>query len=239
MKFKVMAILVFLCGTTLFTAKLIRSERAEAQEAANTIKSFIVQYVVSDSEDTNPPVPQEYRIRAVNSTGEWKETRYSFDGKVSTLGASGEGVYIITGKARQYYGKNAPDMIRNTWRSEEDLTGDQQFIRTENLAGVKTFVLKQDLGNMESETNYALETGLTPLKTVIRAKPETGKKLLNVTEAVNIEFRELSDKEVQLPDLPVRFDLVEEKIQSLLAAGHKSQADMLQQAINKLKTGAK
>jgi hypothetical protein len=40
-----------------------------------------------------------------------------------------------------------------------------------------------------------------------------------IEEAVSLEFRDVSDEEVTLPGLPVNFDYVERKIESLRACG--------------------
>lgn len=65
--------------------------------------------------------------------------------------------------------------------------------RTEQIRGYTAYVFKQDVGGQMLERWYAPETGPVPLKEIVEL--ENGDAL--VTEAINIEFREVSDKEIE------------------------------------------
>jgi hypothetical protein len=176
-------------------------------------------------------------MRWVSSTGEWKETRYSFkDGKISTWGAASDGLYLISGNSRQYFGENNIEGARLAMRSAEGLKASTAFKRTEQLLGLTTYVIKDPNPVWDIEVNYAPETGATPLKHVIHANSGDGESFVEVKEAVNLEFRDLSEDEVKLPDLPVRFEVAEQKAKDLKAAGQLERADSLLQAAGKLKT---
>jgi hypothetical protein len=174
-------------------------------------------------------------VRAVSSTGEWKETRYSFDGKISTWGATKEGLFSVNGNAPQYFGDYDMEVAKNAMRSEEDLKKHPQLVRTEQIAGLRAYVLRDVHG---SEGYYSPETGKTILKEIIHASPNTD-TIVHLTEALKVEFRDLSEDEAQLPDLPLRFDLADDKVRTLREAGQSERADRLQQAINKFKVGQK
>ncbi|HST20386.1 MAG TPA: hypothetical protein VLR90_04680 [Blastocatellia bacterium] len=49
----------------------------------------------------------------------------------------------------------------------------------------------------------------------------------------------MSEDEARLPDLPIRFDVAEQKMQSFRAAGQYERAEFLEQAIKKLKGAQK
>ncbi|HXG64094.1 MAG TPA: hypothetical protein VNO70_03245 [Blastocatellia bacterium] len=234
MKFKMVALLIFLCGLTLFSVSMIQSKRAETI-APKTPRSFVVHYLASRADNGGPLKPYEYRVRAVNSMGEWKETRYSFDGKVSTWGAAKDGLQIISGNSRQYYGEYNPEVAKTAMRSEEVLKKHPQLTRIEEIAGLKTYILRNEYGD---EAGYSPETGVTTLKEVARSGPGSD-TIIHLQEALNVEFRELSENEVRLPDLPIRFDLAQQKAQALRAAGHHERADALEQGISKLKANSK
>lgn len=198
-------------------------------------RDFIVKYIVSRSENDKPLAPCEYHIRWVSATGEWKETRYSFaDGKISTWGASGDGLYLISGNSKQYFGEYHLESAKTVLRSEEALKASAALIKTEPLAGLTTYVLKDSNPALDIETSYSPETGVIQLKRVIRAKDGSINKLIEVKEAVNIEFRDLTEDEAKIPDLPMQFDVAEQKTKDLRAAGLQGRADALQQAKKKL-----
>lgn len=231
MKLKVASLVIFLAGSALFTGSIVRSYK----KAPKAPRSFVVQYLVSRSEDGGPLVPYEFDVRAVSASGEWKETRYSFEGKVSTWGGAADGLYIVSGKSRQYYGESNLELARTAMRYEEGLKKHPQLVRTEVVAGLKTYVLREPNG---SEGSFSPETGITTLKEAIYSEPDSD-TVIHLQEALNIEFRELSQGEAELPDLPVAFDVAEKKAQSLRAAGNAERAEILLQAINRLKTTRK
>ena len=233
MRLRIISLILFVCGVTLFTGSVIKARKAKNLAP----RSFVVQYLVSRSENNNALTPCEYRVRWTSSTGEWKETRYSFkDGKVSTWGGAGDGLYLISGNSRQYFGDNNLESARVAMRSAEGFKSSPTFKRTEQLLGLTTYVLKDPNPVWDIEVNYAPETGPTSLKHVIHANSGDGESFIEVKEAINIEFRDLSEDEVKLPDLPVRFDIAEQKAKDLKAAGQLERANSFLEAANKLKT---
>ncbi len=85
-------------------------------------RPFVVHYIAYSPEKGDSLEPVEYSIRAVNADGEWKETRYSLtESKRSKLGASKDGLFIINGDSRQYYGDFNAEIARTAMRSEKEL----------------------------------------------------------------------------------------------------------------------
>lgn len=237
MKLKVIAACVFLVGAALFVGSITGSPGSDLLKP----ESFVVQYIVSVSENGGPLIPKEYQKRAVRHTGEWKETRYSFDGRVTSLVAARDGLYLVTGDSRQVFGTSNVEFTKNSlgWSEAREKEWDKNpaLVRIEELAGLKTYVLKS--AESDIETNYALRTGVIPLKTVIRESPEDATPL-SVIEAIDVEFKEVSEEDVQAPPhLPIRFDLLAEKIGALRNAGRLQQAEVLEQTVQRIKANTK
>jgi hypothetical protein len=233
MKLKVVAAVVFLLGLALFVNSQISAQKT-AQAGLSEQKPFVVHYLVSRSSEGGILQPYEYRVKYVNSSGEWKESRYSFDGKVVTWCASKEGLYVVGKASRQYYGKYDPEMIRHPNASKEAITSSPQFTRTERIVGLEAYVLIDVGSNVETETAFAVETGKIPLRIISRLT-QGDTQLVNVTEAVGVDFREIAEAEYQLPNLPIRFDLASQRVQALKQAGQNELAATLESAMSQLK----
>ena len=63
---------------------------------------------------------------------------------------------------------------------------------TEQFLGLTVYVLRQDVGGQMLESWHAPETGAVPLKQILEI--ENGDAL--ITEAISLEFREVSDQEL-------------------------------------------
>lgn len=234
MKLRIVSLIILICGAALLTGSIIREHKSK-KAAPKPPRSFVLQYLSSRSMDGSPMTPYEYAVRWVSATGEWKETRYSFDGRVSSLGGASDGFYMVNGNSLQLYGQNDLDYAKNAFHSEEEFKASPQLTRVEPFLGLTAYVLKEDQPNMEIETSSSPETGVTALKRVMRTKPGSGTDYIEVKEAINLEFRELSEDEAHLPSLPIRFDLAEQKAKDLKAAGQFERAESLQRVIKELK----
>jgi len=233
MKLRILSLVILVSGAALFAGSIIKGQKSR-KKSPTVSRSFVVQYLLSHTDNGGGLTPYEYDARAVGSTGEWKETRYSFKGSVSTWGGTSDGLYTVSGALKQYLGDyNLESARAGTW-TEQEFTSSPQFVRSEELLGLRTFVMKDAAGDMEIEINSSPETGITPLKKVIRSRSGDGNDFVDVKEAISIQFRDLSEDEVRLPDLPVRFDIAEEKARSLKAAGQYERSEALEQAIQRL-----
>ena len=74
---------------------------------------------------------------------------------------------------------------------------------------------------------------MTVLKELAR-DPSTN-AILYLQEAVSVEFRDLSADEIKLPDLPVKFDLINHRIETMKAAHQDDKAAALSEAMAKFR----
>lgn len=241
MKLKIIAGLVFLGGLGLFVAASWQVMSAREVQTAKP-QGFVVQYLSSRSTTNDKPIAYEYSVRMVTADGDWKETRYALDkvAEPSTSGATREGMFFVRDGSRQYYGEHNQEFAKYGMRSAEKLQASPQFNRCEEIAGLKGYVLRIDDPNVkteiETEVTSAPETGVTPLKIVTRTKPGSRKLLIHVVEAIGIEFKEPTAEEMALPELPVRFDLAEQRMKALKKAGLQERAEQIERAIERLRS---
>jgi hypothetical protein len=233
MKLRVVAIVIFLSGLALFVSSRINAQKT-AQANSGEQKPFVIHYLVSRSSGGGSLQPYEYRVKYVNSSGEWKESRYSFDGQVVTWSASKDGLYIVRKDSLQYYGKYDPEMIRHPNASREAITASPQFTRTEKVAGLEAYILKDSGVDAETEMAFALETGKIPLRTVSTLR-QGDRRAVNMIEAVGVEFRDIAEDEFRLPTLPLRFDVASQRAQALRQAGQSELAETLEKTMSTLK----
>lgn len=227
MKLRIIALIIFLAGATLLTGSIVRSQKAKATKPM----PFVVQYLAYRPDKNGSLEVYEFRVRAVSQTGEWKETRYSTYGKASTWGAQNDGLFTVNEDSRQFYGEFDPELARTAMRSEDELKNSPQLAGTEEIAGLNTYILR--INDAGLEANYSPKTGMTSLKEVLRDRQTNA--VLYLQEAVSIEFRNLSEEEIKLPQLPVRFDLVNHRIEVLQAAHQDNKATELRQSMSRFR----
>lgn len=116
-------------------------------------------------------------------------------------------------------------------RSEEELKNSPQLVGTEEIAGLNTYILR--INGAGVEANYSPKTGMTVLKEMAR-DPKTS-AILYLQEAVSVEFRDLTTDEIKLPELPVKFDLVAHRIETMKAAHQDDKAAALSEAVDKFR----
>jgi len=228
MKLRIAAIIVFLAGATLLSGSVMRSRKARTTKP----KPFVVQYLAYRPNKSGALEVYEFRVRAVSQTGEWKETRYSTYGKAFTWGAQKDGLFTASEDSRQFYGEFNPEIATTAMRSEDELKNNPQFAGTEEIAGLSTYILRMNDAGLEA--NYSPKTGMTALKEVLRDTKTNA--VIYLQEAVSVEFRDLSVDEIKLPDLPVRFDLINHRIEVMQAAHQDNKAAALSEAVSKFRS---
>jgi hypothetical protein len=88
------------------------------------------------------------------------------------------------------------------WSNREDYLQSTKVVRTEQIHGITAYIYRQEIGeNGVIETWYAPETGPIPIKEILEKK--NGDAV--ITEAINIEFREVSGVEL-MPDANLLVD---------------------------------
>ena len=216
---KIVAVLTFVVGLSLFI-------NAMAKRPASP-RSFVVTYNQTEKDTNGKAVVKAIEVRVVKATGEQKYTTYKFvSGITRTTVSTLEDIYEIKPESLEYYNSmEGWDRIDQAFRSAIVHKSHPEFVREEQVAELNTYVHRVGKPDSNSwvETFYATETGATPLKTVIHN--DSGSEIM--IEAINIQFREVSDEEVRLPDLPVRFDKAEKLVNEYRDMGNMSAADAL------------
>ena len=200
----IIVVLVFAAGVAVFANAIHAARSAEP-------KSFVVTYLVS-----NNGAPTSIRTEFVKATGEWKSTAYG-------LGSVGTRTLVGTVAAQYEIGTVSIDFltsadveqVRNLEKAFRTIAfhkNHPDFVREEYVAGLKTYVhrgVEPDGSGAWVENFYAPETGLTSLKTVMHHSEDSE----FVIQAISVQFREVLDYEVALPNLPVKFDKAEQVVE--------------------------
>ena len=222
---KIVAVVVFAVGSSLFINAAITNQTRPQ-------KSFVITYKVSRLETNSTPVVEEIRVQTVKATGEYKLTTYYLaSGKMRDYVATQDSVYEIKSDSLQYFGKALPPELRKNFQSMAFLKSHPNFSRVESVCGLTTYVLHTQDGDEWIEGYSATETGNIPLKTVLYH----GNGSYTAIEAISVQFRDVSDDEVGLPDLPVRFDEAENRVNEYINGGAVGASDKLREQVDKQK----
>ncbi len=238
MRFKIIATIIFLCGFFMLLTSVMRSQKIQGQTIVEP-RSKVIHYLASRSDGKSWPELYAYYTRAISATGEWKETRRTFQGETSTLVGAVDGLYIVNDDSRQLYGQSPVqgETQISAIEAENSLKTHPRLVRVEQLAGLTTYILRNE--ETGTEQGFSPQIGKTPLKLVVRDTPESTMPFF-IQEAIAVEFRDLKDEEFRSPDnLLIQFDVAEQKVKSLRESGHQQRADLLEQAIHKLKMSGK
>lgn len=222
---KITAVVVFAVGASL----LIKAAIADQDR---TPKSFLITYKVSRIETNIAPVVEEIRVQAVRPNGEYKLSIYYLaSGKTVEYVAGRDSVYEIKSDSLQYFGNALSPELRKSFQSPAFLKSHPNFSREESVCGLTTYVLHTQDGDEWIEGYSAPETGNIPLKTVLYH----GNGSYTVIEAISVQFLDVPDGEVRLPDLPVRFDAAEQRVNEYGNAGAGGASDKLKSQVDKEK----
>lgn len=165
--------LVFVAGAAIYLpsveGRLVYSQSVEKYSN----KPFVI---IFSRYRERTPEKSETMIQLVNSRGKSLVRRIGRDGRDFEHFVP----QFATGRWQDF---TSPDYLRST----------KNHTRTEQILGLTAYVFRQDLGGQTGEWWYAPETGPVALKEII----ETPGADTIVTEAINIEFREVSDEEVE------------------------------------------
>lgn len=222
---KIIAVIVFAVGASLFI-------KAAIADQDRTPKSFLITYRVSRLETNSAPVVEEIRVQTVKPTGEYKLSIYYLaSGKAVDYVANQDSVYEIKSDSLQYFGDALSPELRKNFQSRAFLKSHPNFSREEAVCGLTTYVLHTQDGDEWIEGYSAPETGNIALKTVLYH----GNGSYTVIEAISVQFRDVPDDEVRLPDLPVRFDTAEQRINEYGNGGAGGASDKLKNQVDKEK----
>lgn len=201
--FRIVAVVIFLAGVVLLSIASAKHERAQK------LQSFVATYVTTLETQDARNGQSELAVRAVTGDGRWREVRWRNEGKVVQL-ADKENVYEVEGGevGLQYVGPNSDEIFSNERLS--------RATRTEMVAGIKAYVFRNENPDGYIEYYFAPEMGSHHIKAVIYKAASHYKY---IREAVAVQFRPVSDEEVAVPKLPVKFDNIDKEIDAMKKSG--------------------
>lgn len=171
--------------------------------------SFVVTYVTTlESPDAAENGMRAVSVFTVSADGRWQQLEWGTARKLVQV-ADRNDVYRVDldRQVLQYVGPNDNTLLPSSfWR---DAT------RTEMIAGIKAYVYRTETPDGDIiETTSAPEMGHHKLKSIIYKRPYR-----QTCEAVSVQFRPVSDAEVAIPQLPIKFDEVEADIERMRQFG--------------------
>lgn len=173
--------IVTLLPALVFVIGLVTYVGASMEKTINPFVATFSYYKV----DGDPSTSQVW-IEKVTSTGKCQTIRYrSVDGELKPLSEDS----IFQKWAMPEY---PPDMWRS-FSSAKFLRTHPEFVRQEQICGLKVYVHRTQSDRDTVERWYAPETGPIPLKTVV----DLGDEGIRVAEATRVEFREVTESELQ------------------------------------------
>jgi hypothetical protein len=223
---KLIAVFVFMAGVSFY----IRTTMAGKTPTA---KPFVITYKVSNVEGNSQPVEKEIRVQLVKPTGEQMLTIYYLaSGRIAKYVTTLDSVYEVKPDCLQYFGQSGSAELREQFRSAAFLKAHPNFVREEEVCGLRTYVLHtQEDGDRWIEGYSATETANVPIKTVLHH----GSGSCTIIEAISVQFRDSIDADVILPSLPVRFDKAEGRVKEYADSGALGTADALKEDLDKEK----
>jgi hypothetical protein len=200
-----LALVVFGVGLSLFYS-------ASAKRSPQPSKGFVVTFSVTNAQAGETPALEEIQTKFVQASGNWKQVSYFINrGESLTEGAS-QGVVFSLGKnSLDFAGLSGAAERDEAFRSATFHKTHPEFAGMDSVAGLPTFVHLAEGNGTSVKTYFALDTGITPLKIVVRNS--SGFEM--VTEALSVQFRDVRDEEVVLPPKPVSFDKAQGRTSAL------------------------
>lgn len=194
------AIVVFVIGTVLLIMAYAKRPVRPG--------SFVVTYVTTlESPNTAENGMRAVSVVTVSTDGRWQQLEWGTARKLVQV-ADQKDVYRVDldRQVLQYVGPNETRVLPSPiWA---DAT------RTEMIAGIKSYVYRTEIPDGYFETGYAPEMGRHKLKWIIDKQPYR-----QTCQAVSVQFRPVSDAEVAIPQLPIKFDEVEAEIEGMRKSG--------------------
>lgn len=215
-----LSLAIFLIGVVSFSQVRDSANRSNIQDDGNRSRigdkaievddvepaqPFVVKYLESRVSPDGKRVIGGRRTRCVKASGEWRETTYGPDGDEAMLEASkrtvvyggdADGVYgrNTDSESRRYVSPAADEKMLRFFRSHHSLRNNPEFVRTEEIAGVKAYVLRTEINDPANakewvEESFSPRTGFNPLRTIIHLKDGSEVRL----EAMSIEFKEVPE----------------------------------------------
>lgn len=208
--FRATCVAVFLIGLLVFSLpktssyEQFSSHSADDIEPAQSFAMTIVQYRVG---------PDGARTVLTRSTihqkanGESRNVCSGADGRVTIYATLADGVYTKAGDSSTLT-YESPRRAKETfefYRSPKSLRSAPNLVRTDKVAGLEVYVLRQEIANADSqikwvEQSYSPKAGVTWLRMVVHFRD--GSEV--TSEATQVDFVEVPDDlNDDLKDLPI------------------------------------
>jgi hypothetical protein len=201
---------VFIIGIVAYTASFSQSpiNSDTTLEPAAPYTVIIANYRI-DSNGTKTDISE--RIRYVKPNGEWKQTANTETNnkkESAVIANTEEGVFAkaLGSSERKFISQSADQQMQECFRSVRCLQKQKSFVRIEEVAGLKVYVLRFEINNPEIpiewvEQSYSPKTGYIPLRNVKHFRD--GSEM--VEEATKVEFKDVPDNlNDDLNKLPIR-----------------------------------
>lgn len=218
----VIAMGVFLGGLVAYIGARARSEPTPR-------KSFVIVFKVTDVDAKGQSTLRDIRVQTVKATGEYRLTVLNPAAQASVeYVATKDSIYEVKPDCLQFFGATPPAQM-NRANTPSAMRALPTFVREETLCALNAFVFRSVDGESWIETYAAPETGDVILKNVTYY----GGGEYTITEPISIQFRDVSDDEVKLPDLPKRFDKAERRSREYLNGGAAAAGESLRREVDK------
>jgi hypothetical protein len=220
---RALCLAIFLVGFLVFS-QAQQSNQAEVDTQANDIIEPAQPYVVKlikyriNQEGSKKIVAQN--IRYVKADGEYRHVSYGPTGpkgddplskhsnELTIYAGLADGVYIreAGSNALAYLSPSADEKMLEHFRSHKALRNQRDFVRTDKVAGLKVYVLRNEINDPATpiewlEDSYSPKTGYAALRSVTHFRD--GSEIR--TEAVSVEFKEVpEDLNDDVKHLPIK-----------------------------------
>lgn len=197
---KIVAVLVFAFGGIAFVSANLRNAKEQP-------KSFVITYLITRSENGEPPVVTGLAIKTVGADGQYKmvavrklDDEYRRQVFVRYLDETAS--YSLDAGRLDYEHTSGPDLEGDkTARTADWITKSTLFLREDSILGLKTYTTHQNLNDGWVEQAFSPLTRSTPL--LVR---EREGNVESVQEAVSVEFRDVLSDEIRPPNVPIVFE---------------------------------
>ena len=157
----------------------------------------------------------EYRYILYGPDGPKDDNLLSKDSdRLTIYAALSDGVYTkgVGSSTLTYESPRADDRAMEFFRSHKSLRNNRTFVRTDEVAGLKVYVMRTEIKDPAAEiewieNSYSPKTGLVALRNIVHFRDGSEVR----SEAVSVEFKEVpEDLNDDIRDLPIQN--IEEKI---------------------------
>lgn len=216
---RIFAVVVFVSGAAVFA--ITHAKHSGSQKLQPFVATYVTTLETQDSRNGR----SELAVRLATGDGRWREVQWSDRGRSVQL-ADDNGVYEAErdGRALQYVGPSSDDVV--------DASDLAKVTRTETVAGITAYVFRTDNPDGYIEYYFAPQMGRHHIKAVIFKGPH----YKYTREAVSVQFRPVSDEEVAVPNLPIKFDNVDKQVDAMKKSGALS--PVFEQAVQSAKQRA-